>query len=74
MNKNIASNIMASLMRLNDSTNDVIYEIEKIDDNENKKIFRRAIAGIVLMIDSELMQPIIKEYPDLDPDKDDLSQ
>lgn len=32
-------------------------------------MFRRSIANVIGMIYLELMSPIIEEYPDLDPDK-----
>ncbi|EBU6660313.1 nuclear receptor NHR-99, partial [Salmonella enterica subsp. enterica serovar Enteritidis] len=44
-------------------------EIEKIDDDKIKRLFRRSIANVIGMIYLELMSPIIEEYPDLDPDK-----
>lgn len=69
MNKNTANNLMMALLKLNESTNDVFFEIEKIDDDKIKRLFRRSIANVIGMIYLELMSPIIEEYPDLDPDK-----
>ncbi|HFZ7370563.1 TPA: nuclear receptor NHR-99, partial [Salmonella enterica subsp. enterica serovar Wangata] len=61
--------LMMALLKLNESTNDVFFEIEKIDDDKIKRLFRRSIANVIGMIYLELMSPIIEEYPDLDPDK-----
>ncbi|AMW60988.1 nuclear receptor NHR-99 [Salmonella enterica] len=69
MNKNTANSLMMALLKLNESTNDVFFEIEKIDDDKIKRLFRRSIANVIGMIYLELMSPIIEEYPDLDPDK-----
>ncbi|EAW5716206.1 nuclear receptor NHR-99, partial [Salmonella enterica] len=67
MNKNTANSLMMALLKLNESTNDVFFEIEKIDDDKIKRLFRRSIANVIGMIYLELMSPIIEEYPDLDP-------
>ncbi|EDQ6353452.1 nuclear receptor NHR-99, partial [Salmonella enterica subsp. enterica serovar Weltevreden] len=64
-----ANSLMMALLKLNESTNDVFFEIEKIDDDKIKRLFRRSIANVIGMIYLELMSPIIEEYPDLDPDK-----
>ncbi|ECG8162312.1 nuclear receptor NHR-99, partial [Salmonella enterica] len=65
MNKNTANSLMMALLKLNESTNDVFFEIEKIDDDKIKRLFRRSIANVIGMIYLELMSPIIEEYPDL---------
>ncbi|EDF8720485.1 nuclear receptor NHR-99 [Salmonella enterica] len=69
MNENTAVSLMVALIKLNNSANDVIYEIEKIDDDKLKCLFRRSIANVIGKVYLELMLPIIEEYPDLDPDK-----
>lgn len=69
MNENTAVSLMVALIKLNNSANDVIYEIEKIDDDKLKRLFRRSIANVIGTVYLELMLPIIEEYPDLDPDK-----
>ncbi|HGP1765315.1 TPA: hypothetical protein ACLGOL_004841, partial [Salmonella enterica] len=65
MNKNTANSLMMALLKLNESTNDVFFEIEKIDDDKIKRLFRRSIANVIGMIYLELMSPIIEECPDL---------
>ncbi|EDZ3933127.1 nuclear receptor NHR-99, partial [Salmonella enterica] len=62
MNKNTANSLMMALLKLNESTNDVFFEIEKIDDDKIKRLFRRSIANVIGMIYLELMSPIIEEY------------
>ncbi|EBJ9440333.1 nuclear receptor NHR-99, partial [Salmonella enterica] len=60
MNKNTANSLMMALLKLNESTNDVFFEIEKIDDDKIKRLFRRSIANVIGMIYLELMSPIIE--------------
>ncbi|HGA5099816.1 TPA: hypothetical protein ACISXK_004787, partial [Salmonella enterica subsp. enterica serovar Weltevreden] len=50
MNKNTANSLMMALLKLNESTNDVFFEIEKIDDDKIKRLFRRSIANVIGMI------------------------
>lgn len=69
MNYIVAKDLMEKIMELNTSVNEVILKIDKID-KEERKHYDTAIADIMGTIYIELMIPIIREYPDLDPDKD----
>ena len=54
--------------------NAAIEAIEKIQDVEQRRSLRRALAGVVGTIYTEVIVPIGKEFPDLLPDKEDVSR
>jgi hypothetical protein len=50
--------------------NDTASIIEEIIDEEEKRKFRRGTADLMAKSYTDIMHPIISEYPDLDPDRD----
>ena len=68
MEKNIAKQIMNRLSMLNKPFNEVAEMIEKIEDIEERKQFRRGIGDIMARVYTNLEMPIILSYPELDPD------
>lgn len=69
MNKMVAEEVMERLRKANDALNEVCHAIELMPDSEEKRTFRKSIAQIVLDIYEYVMDPIIKQYPEFDPDK-----
>ena len=49
--------------------NDVASIIEKINDEEEKRKFRKGIGCLMGKLYTDIMHPIIRERPDLDPDR-----
>ena len=70
MEKEIAQKIMLSLEVLGEALNDLAADIEKIKDIEEKKKYRRGVGELMGRSYTDIMRRIIREYPDLDPDKD----
>ena len=48
--------------------------VEKIQDMDQRRIFRRALAAIVGEVYTEIYVPIGREFPDLLPDQQDLER
>jgi formate-dependent nitrite reductase membrane component NrfD len=69
MEKEVAQKMMAEIMGVNDEINKVCQTIELIADEEEKLTTRRAMGGVFSAVYSGLMLPIIRQYPDLDPDR-----
>ncbi len=61
---------MVSLERFGEVLNGLAAEIEKIKDIEEKKKYRRGVGELMGRSYTDIMLPIIREYPELDPDKD----
>jgi hypothetical protein len=57
------------LLALDGPLNKATELTEKITDSEERKAVRRVIGGITLTAYTELIRPIVRQYPDLDPEK-----
>ncbi|MEZ0261783.1 MAG: hypothetical protein ACAH80_12290 [Alphaproteobacteria bacterium] len=70
MDRKIAEELVNAVRLFEEPTN-VLNEItNKIVDEEERKKFRQYMAEIVALLTIDLLNPIINEYPDLDPYKD----
>ena len=63
-----ASELMERFVSLSVTVNELCEVIETFDDIEEKKKFRR-IMGYIMEAHSDLMRPIIRQYPSLDPNR-----
>lgn len=71
MERSTAVEISGHLKSLDGPLNAAMAAVEKIQDVEQRRAFRRALAGVVGAVYTELLVPIGKEFPDLLPDKQD---
>ena len=69
MDRNVAELLMSNLLALDEPLNSSATLVNQIPNKEEQKEFRRGIGEIVGRIYTDLMLPIIKQYPDLDPEK-----
>ena len=69
MDRIIAEKLMEQYHRLNDPLNQATEIISTISDKDEQKRLRRPIGEMMVSLWTDLMSPIAKEYPDLDPDK-----
>jgi hypothetical protein len=60
---------MAIYQRLNAPLNEAAETIGTIRDQEEQKRLRRPLGDVMQSVWIDLMQPIVRQYPDLDPDK-----
>jgi signal recognition particle GTPase len=70
VDRNVAELLMKRLVALDVDLNGAMEVIEQISDDEELKRFRREIADLVAAIYTNLMVPVLRQYPELDPDKD----
>jgi hypothetical protein len=64
-----AEKLMALYQKLNASLNEAAEVIGAIRDQEEQKRLRRPLGEVTQSVWLELMQPIVRQHPDLDPDK-----
>jgi hypothetical protein len=64
-----AEKLMAIYERLNALLNDAAAVIETVPDHEEQMRLRRPVGEVMQSVWIDLMQPIVREYPHLDPDK-----
>lgn len=69
MDRNVAELLMKSLLALGKPLNDATVAADQIIDEDERKNFLKILGRFMGNIYTELMIPIIRQYPDLDPDK-----
>ncbi len=69
MDRAIGERLMERLLALTAPLNDAVALIEQIGDERQRLELRRGIGEVMGRVYTDLMVPIIREYPDLDPDK-----
>ena len=70
MQKNFAQQLMAEIALLNVRLNQVADLIEQLEDEGERKAYRHTIATVMGSVYTELMVPTLRQYPELDPDKE----
>jgi hypothetical protein len=70
MDKQLATTLMEILLGLGQPLNDAVELIEQIPEEAEKLKFKRGIAEIMGRLWTDLEFEIVRQYPELDPDKD----
>jgi hypothetical protein len=68
MERAIAEQLMQTFLTMSASLNSATTLIAKIQSKDDQESLRRAIGNVMQSVYIDLMRPIIREYPDLDPD------
>jgi len=68
MDRPTAEKLAAALKKLDVQLNAVVAIVETIDDVAEKKVLRDAL-GETIFASFDVLWPLIRQYPDLDPDK-----
>jgi hypothetical protein len=69
LEKDVAKDLVVKFAELGAAMNVVATAIEAVDVDDKKRELRRGIADLMGLLYTELLRPIILEFPDLDPDK-----
>jgi hypothetical protein len=67
MERDVASQLIQLCLRMHDELGKADALAEQMDEVA-KRSYRKAIGNLIQEIYIELMRPIIRQYPDLDPD------
>lgn len=70
MNKNEAKAIMLACSEINSYLNNAALVADTLEDPAIQRALRDELGNAIVKIYGDLMRPVIKEFPDLDPDKD----
>jgi hypothetical protein len=68
MERHIAERLMQLYLKVSEPLNEATDLIDQIDSEEERKRLRQPIGRIIARTYTDLMIPIIREYPDLDPE------
>ena len=69
MDRATAEKLMAIYQKLSEPLNEAAEVIGTLRDQEEQKRLRRPLGELMQAIWLDLMQPIVRQHPDLDPDK-----
>ena len=69
VDRNTAALIVESILSLSCDLNQLTLLSNKIENESEKKQFRKNLAEVMTQLHVEILLPIFKDYPDLDPDK-----
>ncbi|QTN21456.1 hypothetical protein HZ992_14815 [Rhizobacter sp. AJA081-3] len=68
MKKASAEALMQKLLALSHAMDQVCAQIDQLESDEEKAQLRRGMSGMLADVYTELMRPLIQQYPELDPD------
>ena len=68
MDRSVAELLMKDMLAMSEPLNSITILCERIGDTEERKTFRRGVGQLMDKLYADLMLPIIRQYPDLDPD------
>jgi hypothetical protein len=69
MDKSTARELIRLYLKAGEPLNEATEIIDKLPDAEEQKRLRRPIGELISNVYIELIRPIVREYPDLDPDR-----
>jgi hypothetical protein len=69
MERALAVSMMSTLMQLSENCNEVASFVEQVSNDDERKRLRRPLGDLMGLVYTDLMLPILREYPELDPDK-----
>lgn len=69
LNKALAETLMAELTGLASGINGVAGLVETVEPEAKRERMRRGIANLLSALDTDLISPLICEYPELNPDQ-----
>jgi len=69
MEKSSAARIIEAVLQLDGQLNDIDAQLRTIPDDSERTALLRALGTIILELDSGLIRPLVRQHPDLDPDR-----
>jgi hypothetical protein len=69
MDRATAERLMVIYHRVNEALNQAEPALRAIPDEQERKRHLRALGDMMMDVWTELMAPIVREHPELDPDK-----
>jgi len=69
MDKSIAASIIRKVRSLDNLLNDIDADLRQISAKDEQQQLSRSLARVIAELDSGLVRPIARRFPDLDPDR-----
>lgn len=67
MDKQLASELMAEVVKLSAQLNVVMDKIEEVEPEADLLAMRRHVCAVLAACDEHLFRPIVSRYPELEP-------
>ena len=68
MDRLTASSIIEIVLRIGDELNKIDQLVRDITNEDERKALLTSLANVIIEFDASLIRPIVRKYPDLDPD------
>lgn len=69
MQHETAERLMAALLSLGKSLDEITSLTDEIGDEAERRAFRKSLADAMVILSFDLVMHIVRQHPDLDPDK-----
>lgn len=69
MKKELAIDMVEAISSFNDPIDVLVRLCNKIDDEEERQRFRKHIGDVMYILAMELLNSIVAQYPELEPDE-----
>jgi hypothetical protein len=73
MERKTAVRLLAAIDAMSPQFDQITSLTDEIADEEERKSFRRTLASAMSLLAYDLVMHIVRQYPDLDPDKEHFS-
>lgn len=68
MEKKTAEKIMIKVIESTAPLNELVEILNEVEDRDEQRVCRRHLGNVIALICDELIDPIVREYPELSPD------
>lgn len=69
MDRTIASRILAGALALDKAYGDLDTAVSGIPDETERQVYAKRLGEIIGKVNDTFIRPIVRQYPDLDPEK-----
>jgi hypothetical protein len=69
MERGLAAQLMDSVLQLSDQLNGIHEQLQALSEGAERDALFRALGSVMFELDAGLIRPLVRQYPDLDPDK-----
>lgn len=69
MEKALAAKLIDSVLQLSGQLNDIDAQLLALPEGAEREALLRALGSVMFELDSGLIRPLARQYPDLDPDR-----
>lgn len=69
MEKALAAKLIDSVLQLSGQLNDIDAQLQALPEGAERQALWRTLGSVMFELDSGLIRPLVRQYPDLDPDR-----